>query len=271
MRRSQRRAARARRAQGRARGRRSPDARNRAPRRHRSPRCRRRRRASVHASFAADACTNASSVVGSSRESRLATDSGSAPSRIRFTGSSSFLPGPAARDAGHGADESGTCRGDRLVRSAATSRSRSVVAEVAVCGDDEQDELARPAVRVFEVDHQAVADLGKLLDNAVEVRGADAHTAAVESGVRASGDRPGCPARRSAPSRPSARHRGTCRSRSRGIGGRRCHPRTPRASMASACVMTSSPSSPTTSCPTDRTRLTAQPSTLPDISPAYTG
>ncbi len=52
----------------------------------------------------------------------------------------------------------------------------------------EQDQLAVAARGVLEVDDQAVRDLGQLLDDPVELGGAEPHPAAVEGGVAAAGD-----------------------------------------------------------------------------------
>src|SRR6476659_5874506 len=54
--------------------------------------------------------------VGSASTSRLATSSSCAPSRIFFTGSSSFFPVRFRGIAGTAAIVSGMCRGDRDVR-----------------------------------------------------------------------------------------------------------------------------------------------------------
>ena len=105
-----------------------------------------------------------------------------------MTGSSSFLPVRLRGTARTGRIESGTWRGERLLRSAVTSRSRSSSGSSPSDGDDEQDELARTAVGVLEVHDEAVVDLAELLDDAVEVGRADAHAAAVERGVGAAGD-----------------------------------------------------------------------------------
>ena len=67
-------------------------------------------------------------------------------------------------------------------------RGAQVVVERDAVGEHhEEDELARAALVVLEMDDQAVGDLRQLLDDAVELAGAEAHAAAVERRVGAAG------------------------------------------------------------------------------------
>ena len=83
---------------------------------------------------------------------------------------------------------SGTCRGDSVVRSAGRSAAEVVVQHDAVGEHDEQQQLARAALVVLEVDDEAVGDLRQLLDDGVELGRAEPHAAAVERRVGTAGD-----------------------------------------------------------------------------------
>src|SRR6185436_18850711 len=52
----------------------------------------------------------------------------------------------------------------------------------------EQDQLARPAVRILQVDDEAVLHLGQLFDHRVELARAQADAATVQGRIRAAGD-----------------------------------------------------------------------------------
>ena len=133
--------------------------------------------------------TNASSALGSTSASRLATSAARTPSRIRLTGSSSFFPVSVRGIAGTTSTESGMWRGESDARSAAAMRARSSSSTTALGGRrEEQDQLARPALRVLQVHDQAVGDLREGLDDGVELAGSQPHAAAVERRVRAPGD-----------------------------------------------------------------------------------
>jgi hypothetical protein len=75
-------------------------------------------------------------------------------------------------------------RAAQLGRDPSTQR---VVEFRALAQDDEQQQLAR-AGRIVEVHDQAVGDLGKRLDDRVELARAEADTAAIERCVRTAGD-----------------------------------------------------------------------------------
>ena len=137
--------------------------------------------------------TNHSSAAGSASESRAAATSGGVPVRMRFTGTSSFLPDSVRGTDGTASISSGTWRGDSSVRSAARIRAGQVVVELATGRErDEQDEPAEPAALVvLEVHDQAVGDLGEALDDGVEVARTEAHAAPVERGVGAPADHAG--------------------------------------------------------------------------------
>ena len=132
---------------------------------------------------------NRSSAVGSSSESRLATTSTGSPRRMRLTGASSFLPVSVRGIAGTARIGSGTWRGESCDAQRSADAAAQVVVELDAVGEhDEEHELARAALVVLEVDDQAVGDLGQLLDDAVELAGAEPHAAAVERRVGAAGD-----------------------------------------------------------------------------------
>ena len=129
---------------------------------------------------------------GSASELRLATASASAPPRMRFTGTSSFLPDSVRGTTGTVLDRVGHVARRQLgARARARSRPRRSSSKLGAGRErDEQHELAhrRCRGRRLEVHDQAVGDLGERFDHRVEVAGAEAHAAAVERGVGATGD-----------------------------------------------------------------------------------
>ena len=132
---------------------------------------------------------NASSAVGSSSASRLATASGATPSRMRLTGISSFLPVSVRGIARTCSIVSGTWRGESSERRLRPIRcAQSVVEHGAVGEHDEEQQLARPSLVVLQMHHEAVDDLRQLLDDAVELARAEPDAAAVERGVGAPGE-----------------------------------------------------------------------------------
>ena len=89
---------------------------------------------------------------------------------MRLTGASSFLPVIVRGTAGTATIASGTWRGESSERSAPAIRARSVVVELAlVVQRDEEDQLAGAALVVLAVHDQAVGDLRELLDHGVEL------------------------------------------------------------------------------------------------------
>ena len=69
-------------------------------------------------------------------------------------------------------------------------RARSASSSAAPSREhDEQQQLARAAAGVLEMDDEAVGDLGQRLDDGVELGRAQADAAAVERRVGAAGDR----------------------------------------------------------------------------------
>ena len=103
---------------------------------------------------------------GSASELRLATASASAPPRIRFTGTSSFLPDSVRGTAGTALDRVGHVARRQLgAQRAARSRARRSSSSAAPGAQgDEQQQLARAAVGVvLEVHDEAVGHLGQRL------------------------------------------------------------------------------------------------------------
>ena len=181
------------------------------------------------------AATYGSSEVGSASTSRLATSSSWAPSRIFFTGSSSFFPVRFRGIAGTAVMVSGMCRGDSDVRSVVTMVRRSVVVQVGAGPElHVQQQLPVPAGRVLQVHHQAV-------DRRRAVPRRPGRTRRCPTGRRrGSGWRPtgrrsrSCRPRRTGSSRRAARSPGTRRNTLPGNGIRRRRPRSRPASTASA-------------------------------------
>ncbi len=69
---------------------------------------------------------------------------------------------------------------------------------VALAGLTKKDETARAAVRVFEVDHQAVTNVIDVFDGRVEVARAEAYPTAVQGCVGTAGDAASTPRSRQA-------------------------------------------------------------------------
>ena len=104
-------------------------------------------------------------------------------------GASSFFPVSVRGIAGTARIVSGTWRGESCDRRSLADRVAQLVVEHDAVGEhDEQHELAGASLVVLEVDDEAVHDLRQLLDDAVELAGAETDAAAVEGGVRAAGD-----------------------------------------------------------------------------------
>ena len=138
--------------------------------------------------------TNGSSDDGSFSAPLLATRSGSAPSRIFFTGSSSFLPlsvvgidGDLVDLVGHVARrQPGAQRRCGCAR--APDRRRRRRAPTVVEHDEQHERAGVVGVGRLEVHDEAVDDAVDRLDDAVDLGGADADAAPVERGVGATGD-----------------------------------------------------------------------------------
>ena len=121
--------------------------------------------------------------------SALMTSDAGRPRRICLIGFSSFLPVIVRGIAGTCFDRVGHVPGRQLpAQRGADPVAQGVVERGAVGRGDEQQQPPGAALRVLQVDHQRVGDLGQLLDNGVELGGAEPHPAAVEGRVRAAGD-----------------------------------------------------------------------------------
>ncbi len=120
---------------------------------------------------------------------RLATESGSAPRRIFFTGSSSFLPDRVVGMEGSGMDLVGHVAGRQAAAQRLPDRVDEVIQPAADSQSDEQHQHPGTAsIGVFEVHDQAVGDTVDGLDHAVDLAGPDAHAATVQRGVGTAGD-----------------------------------------------------------------------------------
>ena len=121
-----------------------------------------------------------SSAVGSRSESLLATASTGSPRRRRFTGASSFFPVSVRGIAGTARIASGTWRGESWGGAGLADAAVQIVVQLDAVGEYDEQQAAGAALVVLEVHHQAVRDLGKLLDDAVELAGSEPDAAAVE-------------------------------------------------------------------------------------------
>ena len=135
--------------------------------------------------------TKTSQADASARASRLATSSGRAPCRI-FDRDLELLAGSVARDRRHRDDLVGYVSGRQgLPQLGGDGAAECVVARDAWCGTTNSSSSPFPP-RVRQVDDEGVGDLRQLLDDPVELRRTEPHTAAVQRRVGAAGDLAGC-------------------------------------------------------------------------------
>jgi hypothetical protein len=100
-----------------------------------------------------------------------------------------LLSGSVARHAGHLVDGVGHVSGRECRAQLASYVSAETVVQVGAGADnDEEHQLSVAPGGVLEVHDQAVVDLGKFFDDAVELRRTEPDAAAVERRVRSSGD-----------------------------------------------------------------------------------
>src|SRR4051794_10032036 len=96
-----------------------------------------------------------------------------------------LLSGESARDGGDGVDRVRHVAWRQLSAKCVNDPPAEGIVEV---GDDEQDQLARAALVVLDVHHEAVLDLGDVLDYGVELARSHTDTATVQGRIRAPGD-----------------------------------------------------------------------------------
>ena len=147
------------------------------------------RRRLSHAESPIAMAANVSSAAGSTSESRLATASTVLAAKDALHGRLELLARQGAGDRRHCADHvRDMTRRQLRAQAGRDTRLQVVVEHDPVREHDEEDELARAALVVLEMHDETVGDLRQLLDDAVELAGAEAHAAAVERRVGAARD-----------------------------------------------------------------------------------
>ena len=211
-------------------------------------------------------CAKASSAAGSASELRLATRSGGSPGRIRLIGISSFLPVSVRGIAG--TVRSGPGRGGaRAGRGVGGDPSlKGVVDGDAVGGDDEQEQGAVAAAGVLEVDDERIEDLREVFDHRVELAGPEANAAAIQGRVRTPGEDATAAFGEHDPVAVAPDAWVTVEVGAPVAAAVRRHPTGGPASRASAAVITSSPSLPTTTLPSASNALASTPGEGPDLA-----
>ena len=182
-----------------------------------------------------------------------------------MTGTSSFLPVSVRGMSDTATIASGTWR--ELAAKLLSDPLAQGVVDLDVLRDDEQQQLADPALRVLEVNDQRLGYLGQAFDHRVELARAEPHPASVQGRVRAPGEHAAPPLGEADPVALTpytgvAVEVGLAQARSVRVVP------SPTGIEGIGLRITSSPSSPITSWPSGSKACASTPRQGPEISPS---